>query len=480
MKDAKGDSQGREVLLLFPPLREHIYGDKWRPSESFTAPLGLMYLATPLIHAGYNVNFIDFTVDKLEKERYYTLVENADFILISCYTQTLMNAKRIIDEIKGVNKRAFIVCGGPYCSETENHVEGSDLTVYGEADIMIEKILDSISSKKSLDGIPGISYRRNGKIVRNPGILLVEDLDLIEPPSFGLIRNKNYGTLYSIRENGVMAIITSRGCPFRCTFCTFQRVKYRERSIDKVIQEIKMREEEGAKYILFYDDNLLMRRDRVIELMDKIIEEKINLKIGIQGRVDLADYGLYKKLKEVGVFAMSFGIESANQDVLDFYNKKTTVKKVKKAITIANKVGIITYGNIIIGAPIEKNKHFEVNKKFLKEVPLDFLNVHILYYSCPSPLWNDARKKGLIDENEVVVAADKRLSNFSYEELIKVQAELIKLFYNNPKRILRIIYKVARNLGLRFVFELFKSYLHKTIYRPAEEFHDVAIKDVRI
>ncbi|MBL7075325.1 radical SAM protein [candidate division KSB1 bacterium] len=480
MKYNKKDTHGKEVLLLFPPLREHIYGDKWKLTESTTAPLGLMYLATPLVNAGYKVNFIDFTVDKLEKEQYFNILKNADFILITCLTQTFKSVKKIINDIRSVNKNTLILCGGPYCNETENYVEGSDLTVFGEADLVIVKILDLISSKKSLDGIPGLSYRKNGKLIRNPGTLLIENLDFIEPPSFELAKNKNYGYLYGVKINAMTAMITSRGCPFRCTFCNFRGIKYRVRSVDKVIQEIKIRLEEEAEYIIFHDDNFLLRRNRVIELMDEIIENKFNLKIAIVGRVDLADYVLYKKLKEAGVIIIIYGIESANQDVLDFYNKKTTVEKTKKAIAIANKVGIITYGNIIIGAPIEKKRHFEVNKKFLKEVPLDFLNVHILQYACPSALWNDLYKKGLINENEIVVTANKKLSNFSKEELMKVQDELIKSFYNNPKRILRLTYKISRNFGVSFIFKLLNMFFSKTIYRSAEKFHDFVVKDVRL
>jgi anaerobic magnesium-protoporphyrin IX monomethyl ester cyclase len=480
MKYSKKETQAREVLLLFPPLQEHIYGDKWKLTESPTAPLGLLYLATPIIKAGYNVHFVDLMVDKLEKEQYFNILRNSDFILITCYTQTLYNVKRIINDIRRINKKAFIICGGPYCTETENHVEGSDLTVYGEADLMIAKILDLVLSKKSLDCIPGLSYIKNGKLIRNSGALLIEDLDLIAPPLFDLAKNKNYGYLYGLRVDGMAAIITSRGCPFQCTFCNYQRVRYRKRSVDKVIQEIKMRVEDGARYIVFYDDNFLLNKDRTIELMDEIIRNKFNLKIAIIGRTDLADYNLYKKLKEAGVILMIIGIESANQDVLDFYNKKTTVEKIKRAIIIANKVGIITFGNIIIGAPLEKKDHFYTNKKFLQEVPLDFLSVHILHYTYPSPLWNDAYKKNLITENDIVVAADKKLSNFSKEELIKAQDELIKSFYNNPKRILRLAYKLSRNLGVRFILKLLKLFNSKTIYRTPENFHDYGVKDVRI
>jgi radical SAM superfamily enzyme YgiQ (UPF0313 family) len=191
------------------------------------------------------------------------------------------------------------------------------------------------------------------------------------------------------------------------------------------------------------------------------------------------DYDLYRKLREAGVFLIIYGIESANQDVLDFFNKKTTVKKTKEAITIANKVGIITFGNFIIGAPMEEDKHFELNKKFFKEVPLDLLSMHILKYIYGSHIWNDAHQKGLIKEDEVAVEANEKLSNFSTEELTKVQKELIKSFYNSPKRILRLIYKSIRIFGIGIVYMLFKMYSGKAIYRTSDKFHRAVIKDNR-
>jgi radical SAM superfamily enzyme YgiQ (UPF0313 family) len=240
-----------------------------------------------------------------------------------------------------------------------------------------------------------------------------------------------------------------------------------------------MREEEGARYIIFYDDNFLMRRERVIEIMDKIIENKINLKIAIQGRVDLADLDLYKKLKEAGVVIMLYGIESANQDVLDFYNKKTTVENAKRAINVANQVGIITFGNMILGAPMEEKKHFEINKKFLKEVPLDLLSIHILHYIFPLRIWTEAYEKGLIGRDEIVVAADERLSHYSYDELRKMEVELVRSFYNNPQRVLRIARKLRKNLGIKFIWTLFRLYLGRKIYRTAEKFHGVGLKNIR-
>ncbi len=472
------DGPRKKVLLLFPSMQETIYGDEWRPTESPTPPLGLMYLTTPLIKAGYQVNFVDFTVDQLKEEDYFSLLKNSDFVLISCYSQALPNIHKIISDVRAINNDAWVVCGGPHCNETEHHVRGSDVTVYGEAEQVIVKILDRILSRGSFNDIPGISYSENGKLIRNPGFQAIEDLDSIDPPSFDLAKNKKYGWLYGVKVNHMAGIISSRGCPFECTFCTFRRVRYRERSIDKVIQEIKRRVDEGAKYLIFYDDNFLMRKERIVELMDEIINNKLDLKIALQGRVDLVDLELFKKFKQAGVIIMIFGIESGNQDVLDFYKKQTTVEKIKRAIALANQCGMLTFGTFIIGAPMENGSHFETNKKFFKEVPLDLVSIHILDYVYGSPLWDDAYQKGLIHKNEILVAADKKLSNFSTEEWARVQNELIRSFYNNPKRILRLLYKFVTILSLSFIVKLIKIFVRGTIYRSSNTFHGAVTKNV--
>jgi anaerobic magnesium-protoporphyrin IX monomethyl ester cyclase len=473
------DVLGKRILLVFPPMREHLYGDQWRPTESPTAPLGLMYLASPLIKAGYSVNFIDFTVDKLTEDMYRQALKNADFVLISCYTQALSSSRAIIRDVRFFHKEAFVVCGGPHCNETRDHLDGSDVTVYGEAEEVIVDILDRISSHRALDGILGVSYYDDGRFIRNPGFHAIEDLDSLEPPSFELTKNKKYGYLYGIRVNHIAGIMASRGCPYQCRFCTFRLIKYRARSVDGIIAEIQQRVAEGAKHLVFYDDNLLLQKQKVLEIMNRIIDNKIRLHIAIQGRVDRVDSELVEKSKEAGVIIMIFGIESSNQDVLDFYEKATTVEQAKRAVTLAHKVGLITIGTFIIGAPMEDHRHFEVNKKFFKEVPLDFASVHILDYVCGSPLWDEARRRGLIGKDEIHVAADKRLSHFTTEELTKIRNDLIHSFYRNPKRIFRLARKLTWILGPSYIFKLMKMFLGGTIFRSSNTFHGAIARDVR-
>ena len=144
------------------------------------------------------------------------------------------------------------------------------------------------------------------------------------------------------------------------------------------------------------------------------------------------------------MIAILYGIESANQDVLDFYNKRTTVQKGIEAIKLANKVGIITFGSFIIGAPFEREQHFNKNKEYFDSVNLDFMIINKLVYIKGSKLWNDAYKEGLIKESELNVMTNKRLSNYSSKELSAIKNELTRYFYNNRRRSLRFLYKVIR------------------------------------
>jgi len=457
--------------MIFPPFHTHFYGEEWKKSESVFPPLGLLYIATPLVKAGYNVRILDLQVDGLSKHQYFEHIKNSDFVLISCFTFAFENIQNIIHDIKSTNKKTKIICGGPYCNETKKHIENADYTLFGEADQVIVNLLELISQNKSLSGIPGLCYRRNGSITENPGVLIPENLDDLDPPLFDLVENKNYGYVYGIRLKNIYPIITTRGCPFKCAFCTFQNVKYRERSVENVTAEIKIRVDAGAKYLVICDDNFLLNRHRVYSIFEYIIKNKLKIKIIIQGRVDIVDYELCKKMKQANVIMLIFGIENVNQDVLDFYNKKTNIEKIREAIGNLNSLGILTSSGIIIGSPIEGHAHFENIIEFFKNTPQDFINVNILRYQYPSPLWIHANAEGLINEDEKFVYANEKLSKFSFEELLGIQKKIIRSFYNNPKRIIRLIYKLSWHFGLNIIFKIITIYMSKAIYRPPQDFH---------
>ena len=157
--DISSHRGNKRVLLIDPTFRELSFGDRWEPSPRLAPPLGLMYLATPLIQAGFDVEFIDLNVEKFTVDQFAEKVSNRDFIGLTCYSASLKSVLKLIPIIRKTNPQAYILCGGPYCTLSEKHVAGADLTAFGEAEEYIVEILEHLVQKQSLEGIPGIIYR---------------------------------------------------------------------------------------------------------------------------------------------------------------------------------------------------------------------------------------------------------------------------------------------------------------------------------
>jgi anaerobic magnesium-protoporphyrin IX monomethyl ester cyclase len=397
-------------------------------------------------------------VDSLSRKDFVKLAKKQKYFLISCYTDSLENVKRIILDLRKINPKAFILCGGPHCSLFEEHIKGSDVSVYGEAEGLIDEIIDRLFNKKSLHDIAGLSYYENGSLIRNPGIMSVSDLNKSLAPALTLSKGKNYGYFNGIKLGEIAPIMSSRGCPFNCSFCTYKgRVKYRELSVDSVINELKRIRDMGYKYAIFSDDNFLLNKKRAMNIMNRIIEEKIKLKMLIECRVDSADYELYKKLREAGVFIIQFGIESVNQDVLDYFNKRVTVDQIRNAVRTANSAGLITIGLFITGAPMEDNNHLNATKEFFEKEPLDFMVMGILKFIKGSDLWDQVYNKKLVKDKDYIVPVTEIYKNRSLNELKNNIKYLISGFYKNPERIIRIISKLIKAGELGILLNMFKG-----------------------
>jgi len=154
-------------------------------------------------------------------------------------------------------------------------------------------------------------------------------------------------------------LLTSKGCPFRCRFCSrysniIPEWGFRQRSVENVVKEIQELDEK-YRSIRIDDDSFLADNKRAHKIFDKLLEIGTNIDLLIEGaRVDSADKDLYKKMKKTGVTLISYGIESGNQDVLDFYNKKTTLQQIRKAICLSREMDFFTSASFILGAPIIK------------------------------------------------------------------------------------------------------------------------------
>lgn len=435
----------KKVLLINAPLENLEFGKTWKPTDVLTPPLGLMYLAHPLISHGFQVTFIDLNVERYEKAQFIKALKTADFILFYCYTFSMKNIFKIMEMIKKVNRKGSILCGGPYCNFSQKYVPGSDLTVVGEAEDVIVEILTRISSDLPLSSIPGLIYPQNGTITRNNGILQAIDINASRHATWNLTQEKAYGSFFGNRVKDITGMVCSRGCPYRCNFCTNKGIiPHRSRSPENVVAELKDLHKKGVKFVVFFDEHFLINKQWVNEILNRIILAKINLRYILQCRVDSVELRLFKKLRKAGVIGVIFGIENANQDVLDFYEKRIDLDMINNALKISSKLGFLTGGFFMLGSPLEDEEHFEINKNFLRKAPLDYLNVNILRYYEGTKLWKDALRRGILKKNETIVYANEKLSNLSYPEWLQLKDYLLKDFYSQPGRVSRLILKCTR------------------------------------
>jgi len=276
---------------------------------------------------------------------------------------------------------------------------------------------------------------------------VIDDLDSLPFPARHLSEKYDYGNFSGFQPSKKFtSMITNRGCPFHCRFCTrYGNIKgwsFRRRSPENIIKEMQEISEK-YKSIMIVDDTFLADKKATHKIMDRLIKMGLNLELYILGaRVDTAEPELYKKMKKAGVKYLSFGIESGNQDVLDYYNKKITLQQIRKAIHLAKEMNFITQGFLIFGAPFETKEHIENTIRFVGSLPLDIVVFQPLTYEIGSDLWEEAVKNKKISKDDISVKTDSHLGlgNFTLEELEKYVKKAYRRFYLNPKYISRLLY----------------------------------------
>jgi radical SAM superfamily enzyme YgiQ (UPF0313 family) len=357
------------ILLINPPNDNEIIGndlDTTRKYSGFYPPLGLMYIESILKEqTNHKVKLIDcqamgITYELLE----HHLINNRyDTIGITCLTLCLVDVKKTIDLIKRVSPFSKIICGGPHATiyPYETNSLGADKVVVGEGDNFITDVL-----------------RTNGKVFSCHS--KIEDLDSIPFP----IRD-NPKIYYSILSSKITnSMITTRGCPYQCTFCDRPAMgrKYRERSPSNVVDEIEDCILHGIEEINMYDDTFTINRGRVLAICDEI--EKRNLKFtwDIRARVNTVDLELLKRLRSVGCIRIRMGVESGVQRILDILKKGITIPQIKSAFKAANEAGMETFSYFMIGNPEETKQDIETSWNLSRELKAKYAQFTIF---CPFP-----------------------------------------------------------------------------------------------
>lgn len=416
-----------KILLVNPP--QTFYKGSDPPAGNL--PLGLLYIAAVLDKAGFKVELLDAFMAKCEWQKNEVfnvgmpfeqikneiLSRRPDIVGVAGpFTSQIQNSVQVSNMAKEVNPNILTVVGGPHVSivpaDFLREAESVDIAVTGEGEYTMPDIANQFEGKRTFSEILGIAYRQNGKIAVNPPRPLIENLDELPYPAYHLVDMEQYLSSkigYRSFQNRAISMITSRGCPYNCCFCSVHLhmgKQFRAHSPDYVIQHIKyVVEKFRVQNLFFEDDNLTFDLNRFEAICDGLIKNKI--KVGWETpngvRADRLSMALLKKMQQSGCNSVFFGVESGDQQILDaVIGKSLDLNRVIETAENARKIGLKAGGFYIIGFPGEKKENMQRTVDFALKLKRDFdVGMH-LFIATPSygtRLYEECKEKGYLAED---------------------------------------------------------------------------------
>ena len=372
------------VLLAKPTVKpEHYYGKSkgLMLVENFIPSLGLGYLAAVLVENGRDVKIHDPVLPQ-GVEPIAAAVEEwrPDVLGLSVFTPHVASLPHLFELLERISHRPFIVMGGSHVSalplESMDKYP-ADLCVVGEGEMTLLEIIGRLDSgDRDLRNIPGTVYRESGESRLAQARPYIEDLDRLPFPARDLMPplSEHRPTPVSLRRKPLGSMITSRGCPHKCTFCdrsVFGRY-YRCRTPENVIAEMReLTDKYGAREIRFFDDDLAIDRERAVELARLIFKErKVPWSCFLSARN--ADLELLQLFRNAGCWQVLMGLESGVDSVLRRLKKPTTLKLSRQAVNNANRAGLRIRADFISGTPGETIDEMWETFRFAKQLKIDF------------------------------------------------------------------------------------------------------------
>jgi radical SAM superfamily enzyme YgiQ (UPF0313 family) len=325
-----------------------------------------------------------------------------DVVGISAISSQYGYVKWLANELKKISDVPIVVGGALATLSPDIVIKNSkvDVCVIGEGEVTAVEVVKNINDLRDVDGI---FFKDNKKIIVNKPREYRKNLDEIPFPAWDVLpieiyfRNMRIGKFSNLRT---MNVISARGCPFRCRFCSKTFKGVRLRSVKNIVKEIKeLKKKFGIEAIIFSDELVVVNRERTYELCDGL--EKLNIIWGCQGRVNTVDYDILKRMKEAGCVDVGYGMESGSQKILDNMNKQITVQQSEKAIEEAFRAKLDVTPQMMFGYLGETRETLLETVNLFKRIKyVGGVGLSITTALPGTELYEYAKKKGLIKNEE--------------------------------------------------------------------------------
>ncbi len=354
-----------------------------------------------------------------------------------------------------------------------------DIIVRGEGELTFKLLLNCIAENRSYTSLEGIVFRDGNIIQTNPKRKMIPDINELPYPARDLLnlevyKKINSENLLDCKNTPVLTMMTSRGCPFDCVFCSTKVVwerKWRQTSPDRVVNEMKsMIKSYQVKEIAIYDDQFLASKKRVHEICDLIIAKKLDITINVLSGISgwLLDEDLLKKMKKAGFYKLSLSIEVGNEKTLKFIKKPVNLGKMIDIIKICHKLGFWVQSNFIIGFPFETKEDIDETIRYATKCGVDYALFLIAQPYAGAELYEIYSKENMLHKStgntNSIVSANYDTKFFSAKEIQEMRDSATRdflinkfIFYLHPVHFFKYLFPKIFFMkgGIRYAFKVF-------------------------
>jgi anaerobic magnesium-protoporphyrin IX monomethyl ester cyclase len=462
-------------ILLVNPSQKNIYGIGVKPPYP---PLGLLYLGAVLLEDGYSVRIVDMDVDYPREFKFMEFIRSSrpKVIGFTTVTPNVDNAIVLADKIKAIYE-PFIIFGGPHTTAIPEEVmkeKSINAVIIGEGERTISEFMKHFKQGKTVP-VDGMIIKKGTKLLRGRGRKFIEDLDGLPRPAWHLLKHLERYSPPDAMKIPVATILTSRGCPYRCTFCQAPIIwgrKIRRRSIENVISEIKfLNREYNIKEVHIADDDFSHDREWTLGFLNQVKREIKGMRFFFMNglRIDNVDKEILENMKSAGFINVGFGVESGSQRILNRIKKGLKIDEIRVKFKMAKGMGFKTWAFFVLGLPGETHISLKETVDFSLSLDPDFAKY---FYLVPFPgtdvykeflsegylLTRDFSKYGLYTEPVY------ELPSLSKNEIQRALLRAYLKFYIRPFKILRLLFRIRTltefKLNLRAILFLLKKVIH--------------------